>query len=139
MNWTLEQDYCPTDPVPRKNLDGGYARQPEWPKKANPWAAIVDRIAQPPKMSLKGCPPVFQESESVKVTGPEKTKAGDAILGESLSIQDETSVSSTPLEIGKVTPVMGRKRKAALDEASPSTKPMPKKRRLRSALGEVNC
>lgn len=135
----MEKAYCPNDPVPRKNLDGGYARQPEWSKKAISWATIVDRTTQPTKRSMKGCQPDDQESRSVKVTVPEETKARDVILNENLAVHNETSVSSTPRKASKVTLVTGRKRKATVNEASPSFKPMPKKRRLRSARGEVNC
>ena len=135
----MEKDYCPNDSVPCKNLSGGYARQPEWSKKAMSWAALVDRIAQSPKGPMNEYRPVSQGSEGVKVVLRDKTSVNKVQLGDGLSIQDQTSVSGTPLEVTKVTLVTGRKRKAALEEASLSTKPTPKRRRLRSALGEVNC
>ena len=90
------------------------------------------------KRSMKGCQPDNQESTSVKVTVPE-TEVRVVILSENVAVYNETSVSSTPPKASKVTLVTGRKRKATADAASPSSKPIPMKRRLRLALGEVNC
>ena len=135
LDHTMEKVYCPKDHVPRKNLNGGYARQPEWSKKAMSWAAMVARMPQPTKRLMKGCQPDDQESRSANVTEPVETEVRNGTL----AAHNEASVSSTPPKASKVTLVTGRKRNAPVNVASPSSKPTPKKRRLRSALGEVSC
>ncbi len=85
---------------------------------------------------MKTFGPKHHESSSVKVTVLDEVR--DVTSEDNLSLQDQTFVSSTPVEVNKPTLVIGRKRRTGTEETNPSTKPMFKKRRLRSALGEVN-
>ena len=50
-----------------------------------------------------------------------------------MSIRSKGQAAPPDVAVNKVTLVMGRKRKADMEE------PVPKRLKLRSALGEVNC
>ena len=140
LDWTLEKNSCPKDPLPAKNLNGGYARQPDWSKKAVAWAAGVEHVSQRPGEPKKEETSICQDSENAITATSSRSSAENATFNEDVSVQDRTSATPTRSDTENVTLVMGRKREATdTEEVSSRVKTTSKKRRLRSALGEVNC